>query len=1006
MMRGLWSGVSGLQANQVKMDVIGDNVANINTTAFKKTDVIFTDFMSQLMEIAHGPEGNKGGTGPQQIGLGTEVGSITTDFTQGAMNRTDRTLDCAIQGSGYFVVKDGNAQYYTRNGHFTLDGKGTLCYGSGLKVQGWQAALDPVTGEYVVSSNTQPIGDIQIKVGDIIPAKATTSVQFSGNLNSKSSLAIDPVYVEWSTGDNGAANTSKVKIEFEHVSPDEPYYLWRATWSENPPAGYKVGDDVIDANTGKAAEGILELDSTGKVVGSYLNTNTEGVVNASVPASSSTNGPGNIGLSKVEARNQYNASSAKWKIEFDQDDTTKYRMFISTDNGSTWSTLPVPGKDANNADLTDNIGDVSTNCVFTYVTGAGTDRKMYGQITILASDWTGTASKGDTLVFSTSASDTTAEYNQLLNLPTEKPKAEDDWPSIIATLPIAANTNDEDSGSLLGVSLNPSVEIDVTTVTGSSTPTWNAANLEFNPANPNDPHVQVDGFVNPGVQYRIKIEDVITDTNNINYSVINLATNQTMGTGKIGAGNPDFNAFGIYIPQSAWNSAGVAAGSYVDFTTTQVSPAPANYKIVFTDSTTYNVLKFNTGTNAYDIALVTGQSINEDLDLEKGIKSSTAYFGSDDGGTDDVATIGDETIKIPWSNWAGVFQSNDEFYFSTHKAVSEQPGHRDFFRIKDSSGWVTEIFIPSGSLTGADPITFTPNTTETSTAGDVAFTNEYDGGKAYTGIALGGNPVTATMNNIDDYKYVTNIDVYDSLGEAHNLPVTFERKSTNLWMWSINDPTPDDPNDVNLAGYGLIAFKADGTYDPGSSLTFKSEVGLNSTPPTGPVDVQGIYFDPADWGGAPLPGEGANPAYITPDFSELVQYASSSDAELYSQNGYSKGTLTEIAINSEGMITGLYDNGYSRDIAQIALANFNNEGGLLKQGDSLYRVTSNSGNARIGTANEGGRGAVASGNLEQSNVDLAMEFTNMIVTQRGYQANSRTIQTEDQMIQELLSLKR
>jgi len=106
------------------------------------------------------------------------------------------------------------------------------------------------------------------------------------------------------------------------------------------------------------------------------------------------------------------------------------------------------------------------------------------------------------------------------------------------------------------------------------------------------------------------------------------------------------------------------------------------------------------------------------------------------------------------------------------------------------------------------------------------------------------------------------------------------------------------------------------------------------------------------------------------------------------------------------MIIGLYDNGYSRDIAQIALANFNNDGGLLKQGDSLYRVTSNSGNARIGTANEGGRGAVASGNLEQSNVDLAMEFTNMIVTQRGFQANSRTIQTEDQMIQELLSLKR
>ncbi|MBP7654122.1 flagellar hook-basal body complex protein [Candidatus Dependentiae bacterium] len=1004
MMRGLWSGVSGLQSHQLKMDVIGDNIANINTTAFKKTDVVFTDFMSQLMQIAHGPEGETGGTGPQQIGLGTTVGSITRDTRQGSMQRTDRTLDCAVQGSGYFVIKDGNAQYYTRNGHFELDAAGTLCYAPGLKVQGWQAELDPVTGEYRVNTTTKSIEDIQIKVGDVIPAKATTSVQFSGNLNSQSEMAIEPMVLEWSTGDNGAVNTSKVKIEFEHTHPTEPYYIWRATWAENPPAGYKVGDDVLDANTGRAAEGIIKLDSNGKVIGSYINTNAEGVVNASIPVSSSTNGPGNIGLSKVDVRNQFNASSAQWKVEFDQDDTTKYRVFISTDNGSTWSTLPVPGKDANNADLTNNIGDVTTNCVFTYVTGAGTDRKMYGQVTILASDWTGEASKGDTIVFSTSASDTTAEYNQLLNLPTERPKAEDDWPSIVASLPIAANTNDEDSGSLLGVSLNSSVKIDTATVTGSTTPTWDAANLVFNPANPNDPHVMVDGFVNPAVQYRIKIEDVITDVNNINYSVIDRSTNQVMGTGKIGAGNPSFNAFGIYIPQSAWDSTNVVAGSYVDFTTTQISPAPANYRITFNTATTYTLSKTTDGVNWTD--LVTNQSVEDDLDFEKGIKSATAYFGTDDGGTDDVASIGNETIKIPWSNWAGVFQANDSFYFSTHKSVSEQPGHRDFFRVKDSSGWVTEIFIPSGSLTGADPITFTPNTTESATAGDTAFQYEYDGGSAYTGIALGGNPVTTTMNNVDEYQYVANIDVYDSLGKAHNLPVTFERKSTNLWMWSIKDPTPDDPNNVSLAGYGLIAFKADGTYDPGSSLTFKSEVGLNTPSPTGPVDIQGIYFDPSDWGGAPLPGEGANPNFITPDFNELVQYASTSDAELYSQNGYSKGTLTEFAIDAFGMITGLYDNGYSRDIAQIALANFNNEGGLLKQGGSLYRVTSNSGNPRIGVAGTGGRGAVASGNLEQSNVDLAMEFTTMITTQRGFQANSRTIQTEDQMIQELLSLKR
>ena len=999
MMRGLWSGVSGLQAHQLKMDVIGDNIANINTVGFKKTDVIFTDFMSQLQQIAHGPEGVKGGTGPQQIGLGTSVGSITTDFAQGAMQRTDRTLDNAVSGNGYFVVKSGDALYYTRNGHFELDSLGTLCYSSGLKVQGWQAELDKMTGEYRIQSSTNPIGDIQIKVGDVIPAKATTNVKINGNLNSENKTAIEPMILEWSTGDSGTNMTSKVKIEFEHTHPTLNYYTWKATWDTNPPAGYKIGDAVVDANTGRAAEGIIQLNSEGKVIGSFINTNVEGVVNASVPVSSSNNGDGNIGLSKVDVRNQYNVSSAKWKAVFDKDDTNKYALYVSTDNGTSWS--QVEGKDANNNNLdsdgnavngTDNYGDIRTNCVFTYVTGAGspTDRKMYGQVTILASDWKGEASKGDVITFTSSASDTTAEYNQLLNLPTEKPKEEDDWPVMVASKPTKANTNDADSGTILGINVNRSVKINTTSVSSSTTPTWGGS-LEFDPTVTG--HVAVDGFVAPGVTYRIKIDD----TDPTKFTVQNRDTLATIGSGKIGATESDFNAFGIYIPQSSWKAA-ATAGAYVDFTTTQINPDPANYKIKFTDATHYTLSKTTDGTTWVD--LIAGQSINDDLDLDKMIYTT--------GATVTAANFdpSGETIKVPWSNWTGTFTTNDEFYFGTHNSVSEQPGHRDFFRVKDASGWVTEIFIPSGSLTGADPITFTPNTSETSTAVDNAFKYEYDGGSAYTGLALGGNPITATINNRDEYQFVTNIDVYDSLGKAHNVPITFERKDTNLWMWSINDPTPNDPNNVGLAGYGLIAFKADGSYDPASSITFKSEVGLNISSPTGPVDFQGVFFDPSDDGGAPLPGEGANPVTITPDFSGLVQYASVNDAEMYSQNGYSKGTLTEFAINGYGIITGLYDNGHSRDIAQIALANFNNDGGLLKTGDSLYRTTSNSGNARIGVAGTGGRGTVASGNLEMSNVDLAMEFTTMITTQRGFQANSRTITTEDQMIQELIGLKR
>ena len=428
MMRGLWSGVSGLQVHQVKMDVIGDNIANINTVGFKRSDVVFTDFMSELKQIAHGPQGNKGGTGPQQIGLGVNIGSMLRDHTQGALQRTDRTLDLALQGSGFFIVRDGDALYYTRNGSFQLDAQGTLVYSNGMKVQGWQAQIDSLTGEYTINSSTQPIGNIQIKVGDIIPAKATTSVELIGNLNSLNKTAIEPVVVEWITGGEGSYTVSKVKMEFEHVSPDKNYFIWRAVWAENPPAGYKVGDAVIDENTGSQAEGIVELDSNGKVIGNYVNTNRPWVANASVPVSSVTN-KGNISLGKVDVRNQFNVEAALWQVRFDQSDTTKYTLWVSTDNGSSWNLVGDDAgesvKDANNNDVAAGVASIYTNTVFTYVTGSdAANRKMYGQLTILASDWKGTAQCGDVITFQTGKSDTVAEYAQMLNLNIEMPKEE------------------------------------------------------------------------------------------------------------------------------------------------------------------------------------------------------------------------------------------------------------------------------------------------------------------------------------------------------------------------------------------------------------------------------------------------------------------------------------------------------------------------------------------------------------------------------------------------------
>ncbi|MCL5676667.1 MAG: flagellar hook-basal body complex protein [Firmicutes bacterium] len=124
------------------------------------------------------------------------------------------------------------------------------------------------------------------------------------------------------------------------------------------------------------------------------------------------------------------------------------------------------------------------------------------------------------------------------------------------------------------------------------------------------------------------------------------------------------------------------------------------------------------------------------------------------------------------------------------------------------------------------------------------------------------------------------------------------------------------------------------------------------------------------------------------------------------RDGYAMGALNTFTIDSAGVITGSFNNGLTQRIGQIAMANFSNIGGLMRTGNNNYVETNNSGLPQIGLANNGGRGSIAPANLEQSNVDLSQEFTNMIITQRGFQSNSRVITTSDEMLQELVNLKR
>ncbi len=188
-MRSLYSGVSGLQNHQTKMDVIGNNISNVNTIGFKKGRVTFQDIFSQYLDSPSAPNQRLGGVNPKQVGLGMSIASIDTLFTEGSLQTTGVKGDLAITGNGFFILRSGEEELFTRAGAFDVDSEGRLVNpANGMRVQGWNAQR--IDTDYVINT-TGSIEDVQIPIQAKDPANATTQVLLRSNLN-KNTQVIPP----------------------------------------------------------------------------------------------------------------------------------------------------------------------------------------------------------------------------------------------------------------------------------------------------------------------------------------------------------------------------------------------------------------------------------------------------------------------------------------------------------------------------------------------------------------------------------------------------------------------------------------------------------------------------------------------------------------------------------------------------------------------------------------------------------------------------------------------
>jgi flagellar hook protein FlgE len=274
MLRSMFSAVSGLQANQTFMDVVGNNIANINTTGFKANTVEFEDLLSQTLNGASAPNASlAGGTNPAQIGLGVRVAGIGTNFAQGAAEETGNSTDFAIQGDGFFVVNNGGAQEYTRDGSFSLDGAGHLVTADGGIVQGWQA---DTKGN--VNSNAS-VGPISIPVGQSIAPVTTSNISIGGNLPSDSAVGTT---INVSIDANNSLGASvPLTMTFTKVADTPGSTNWTVTTNDS-------------ANTAIAGPTSVQFDDSGNLTSGNI-TLTQAQLNA-IPGTSGTWGAGGIAL--------------------------------------------------------------------------------------------------------------------------------------------------------------------------------------------------------------------------------------------------------------------------------------------------------------------------------------------------------------------------------------------------------------------------------------------------------------------------------------------------------------------------------------------------------------------------------------------------------------------------------------------------------------------------------------------------------------------------------------
>ena len=880
-MRSLWSGVSGLNAHQVAMDVEGNNIANVNTVGFKYSRTNFQNLLSQTVKSATAPQGTLGGKNSLQIGLGASVSSVETMFKQGSIQNTDKNTDMAINGDGFFVVSgDGGKTYkYTRAGDFTFDANGNFVDPNGYIVQGWLS--DPETHTIDTSSGVKPIS---IPPGLTTPAKETEKIHIKANLNSGDHI----------TEMSGTRPTVTVDKDL---------------------------NGLYDVNGQK----ILLTPEDDKLSFSVVNLKGD-TVNIQLTYGKSTNDHDNRFKTIKDLIDELNYvithDSTGATIQTDQR-SSDYEVYLDgngqiVDPRSTAvSFINATNSKGNNQILED---------IFKGINGAS---KATNSIKMIANSFVGADDVGE--LFNANGDAFNIQDGQGIKVNIDG--LYENRKFIYKSTPI--NSNDSTCGSKSGDYMGAAVVTD--SMEGMH---WLYASNGEDRAGfsiKRDSNGEIKGEVakftvqDSGGSNHTYYFKYGKDFNTINDLVC--AVNTKLAQDSISSLHLGFENGQIVEIRTDSNSASVTdAGAYEDTSDT----APTTDMLRNMDSILSGLDGDNTATLTMD-------------------KRDTYYFHD----IQDLAYIWQ--LALDDSN--DPYNNQDSSDVPKGLVTINDNGKLTIENTSQSSFNISVNGFPDGQDNQLFTETFSPiNGT----------------------LASGAVTATQAMNAAT---HTTSMDIFDSLGAKHTLTLHFRKTHTSTnpndpttWKWYAEVPAPAT---LDQPAYGDIKFNPDG------SLKSFNPPSLIFNPNNGATTGQAIQLDLGSIGG----------------FDGITSFEAPSSTSGQTQDGYPGGDLEQLVVDQTGTIIGVFTNGRSYSLAQVAIAKFVNNEGLMNEGGTLFSASPNSGDPIIGTAGTGGRGSITPSALEMSNVDLSRSLTQLIVIQRGFQANSKTITTSDQMLNTLLQLK-